>query len=63
MGQGQQGSQVPTHGLRAQQLCDLGPLFLCGLSLYTGWLWQGLSMLHGPQLQLDGLQFLLAIPQ
>lgn len=62
-GQGQQGSQVPTHDLRAQQLSDLSPLFLCGLSLYIGWLRQDLSMLHGPQLQLDGLQLLLVIPQ
>lgn len=56
-------SQVPTHGLRAQQLSDLSPLFLCGLSQCIGRLRQGLGMLHGPQLQLDGLQFLLANPQ
>lgn len=54
-GQGQQGSQVPTYGLRAQQLSGLSPLFLCGLPLYTGWFRQDLGMFHGPQLQPDGL--------
>lgn len=62
-GQGQQGSRVPTYGLRAQQLSGLSPLFLCDPSLYIGWLLSGVSMLHGPQLQLDGLQLLPVIPQ
>lgn len=62
-GQGQQEFQVPTYSLRAQQLSDLSPLFLCGLSQCIGWLRQGRSMFHGPQLQPDGLQFLLANPQ